>query len=240
MRFIRSLAGDRRTTTQDESHVHAGMPRRSFLGGLAAAAATVVAAPGRLVAAPTPPLPQQATDAWLKKITGEHRQFFDATAVENGAALTYAMAWLNTMGATYNVKDDKLSAVVGLRHFAIPIAFTDEIWAKYKLGEFAGINDPATNKPSTRNIVFNPRQGDMMFPDSSIDKLLARGVIITVCSLATQVLSGLTAKNAGVTAEVALADWKAGIIPGLNFVPSGVLAVNRAQSVAHCTYCAAM
>lgn len=214
------------------------MPRRAFLGGLAAATVAATAAPERLVAAV--PATQGDADAWLKKITGEHRQFFDATAVEGGAALTYAMAWLNTMGATYKLTDQKLTAVVGMRHLAIPMAFTDAIWAKYKLGEVVGVNDPATNKPATRNIFFHPKAGDMMFAEASIDTLLPRGVVITVCSLATQVLSGMRAEVAGVSKEAALAEWKAGVIPGANFVPSGVLAVNRAQSVAHCTYCAAM
>ena len=49
-------------------------------------------------------------------------------------------------------------------------------------------------------------------------------------------MSGLLSKNAGVTPEVAKAEWTANLLPGVTLVPSGVLAVNRAQEKG-CTYC---
>jgi len=52
------------------------------------------------------------------------------------------------------------------------------------------------------------------------------------------VLSGRMAANAGVTADVALKEWTAAIIPGITVLPSGVWAVNRAQ-MKGCTYCTA-
>jgi intracellular sulfur oxidation DsrE/DsrF family protein len=116
------------------------------------------------------------------------------------------------------------------------MAFTDDIWARYKLGEFAKSNDPATQAPATRNIFFHSRDGDLMLPGMSIDKMLARGTIFTVCNMALGVLSGLTAKNAGVTPDVARREWVAGLIPGMTLVPAGVLAVNRAQEKG-CSYC---
>jgi hypothetical protein len=39
----------------------------------------------------------------------------------------------------------------------------------------------------------------------------------------------MLSKNAGTTPEAAKAEWEKGMIPGFTLVPSGVLAVLRAQ-----------
>jgi hypothetical protein len=46
----------------------------------------------------------------------------------------------------------------------------------------------------------------------------------------------MAAKDAGVAPDVALKEWEAGVVPGAMLVPSGVLAVGRAQEHG-CTYC---
>ncbi len=213
--------------------------RRSFIGRLAAGAA-LAGIGGRSAAAEA--ITDHAnpaegfSEAWLGKIKGTHRQFFDATSVNNGFGLAFAMNFLNSNNEAYKLPDASLSAVVGMRHFAIPMAFTDDIWARYKLGEFASVTDPATKAPSTRNLYYHPREGDMMMPMASVDKLLARGVQVTCCNVALTILSGMLSKNAGKSPEDAKKEWVAGLIPGVVLVPSGVLAVNRAQEQ-KCTYC---
>jgi intracellular sulfur oxidation DsrE/DsrF family protein len=177
------------------------------------------------------------SEAWLSRINGKHREFIDAMTVNSGFPLAFAMNFLNSNNETYKLPDSSLSAVVGLRHFAIPIGFTDGIWARYKLGEFFQVNDPATKAPATRNFFYHPREGDLLFPGMAVDRLLPRGVQFTICNVALGVLSGMTAKNARVTPEEAKKEWTAGVIPGMVIVPSGVLAVNRAQEKG-CTYCA--
>ena len=216
--------------------------RRSFLSTLATGSA-VLAAGGvglHLTAEQAESAPLDADvaghDEWLAKITGKHRQFFDAYSVNSGFPLAFAMNFLNSNNDAYKLADSSLSAVVGLRHFAIPLAFTDGIWARYKLGEFAQAMDPATKTPSVRNFYYHSRDGDVMFPGMAVEKLQARGVQFTVCNVALTVLSGMMAKNAGVSAEDAKKEWIAGMIPGMVLVPSGVLAVNRAQEKG-CTYC---
>jgi intracellular sulfur oxidation DsrE/DsrF family protein len=213
--------------------------RRGFLGRAAGALAMLAAGGARTARAESAIAtvePPAAADAWLAKLTGKHRQFFDATEPNDGFPFAFAMTFLNTNKATYGLQDKDLTAVVGLRHSAIPLALKDEIWKKYKLGEFAKVNDKATNAPAERNIFYNPHDGDMMFPDASVDKMLARGAIVTCCNVALTVLSGVRASVAGVTAQQAYDEWKANLIPGVVVVPSGVLAVNRAQEKG-CTYC---
>jgi intracellular sulfur oxidation DsrE/DsrF family protein len=217
--------------------------RRTFLTKLATGSAAVAASGIALnLAASTAQAERFAfdapTDDWLNKINGKHKQFFDGVTINDGFALGFALNFLNANNDASKIPDSDLTAVVGLRHFAAPIGFTDEIWAKYKLGEFFKVMDPATKAPLTRNMYYNARPGDLLLPDMSIEKLQARGVIITVCNVALTVLSMLTSKSAGVTPEVAKKEWIAGLIPGTTLVPAGVWAVNRAQEKG-CTYCSA-
>ena len=215
--------------------------RRTFLGSLAIGSAAITMTTAGLhgsargVSAEEVPSAEGYSEAWLSKLTGKHKQFFDATSTSQ-FALTFAMNFLNSYNEVYRIPDANLSAVVGLRHFAIAIGLTDDIWARYKVAEFVQATDPATKAPYIRNFLNHPHEGDMMFPNASMDKLLARGVQFTCCNVALTAVSGLLSKNAGVTPEAAYAEWRAGLLPGVTLVPSGVLAVNRAQEKG-CTYC---
>jgi hypothetical protein len=143
------------------------------------------------------------------------------------------------MKDTYKLQNSDITAVIGLRHFAIAPAFKDVIWQKYKLGEFFKITDPKTKAAAVRNFMNSEAAGDILFPGSSIDRQVATGAVVTVCNLATLALSGMTASAAGLTVTPAQAyeEWKANLVPGCVLVPSGVLAVNRAQAEGKCTYC---
>ena len=213
--------------------------RRGFFGRLAAG---TVALAGAGVATPRALFGEAVeragtgVDDWLSGITGTHRQFFDAVTINDGFPLGFAMNFLNTMGETYKTKDKDISAVIGLRHFSIPIAFNNSVWEKYKLGEFFKVNDPATKAPALRNPYAYAKEGELMFPGMALEKLQARGAIVTCCNVALTVLSTLTAQAAGLPKEGAKEEWLAGMFKGVNVVPSGVLAVNRAQKKG-CTYC---
>ena len=215
--------------------------RRAFLGSIAMGSAAITMTAAGLHGSATEAFAEEAevaggySEAWLSRLTGKHKQFFDATTT-NQFSLVFAMNFLNSYNEVYKVPDANLNAVIGLRHFAIGIALTDDIWARYKVAEFVQAMDPATKTPYMRNYLNHPHDGDMMFPSASVDKLLARGVQFTCCNVAITAVSGLLSKNAGVTPEVARTEWLAGLLPGVTLVPSGVLAVNRAQEKG-CTYC---
>jgi len=214
-------------------------PRREFLGRLAGGTALLAAgALATACAAPAPtPVASADDEAWLKPLTGKHKQVFDAPRVNDAFGLMFAAGYLQTMTETYKLKPGEANAFIVFRHFATPLGLTDAIWKKYQLGKMLEIMDPATKKPSERNFVWKPKAGDMMNPDASADKMIAMpGVVIGVCHFAITVLSGMAAKGAGVTPEVALKEWEAGVIPGAMLLPSGVLGVGRAQEHG-CTYC---
>lgn len=208
-------------------------PRRSFIGRLAAGAVALAGLPlaarhadaAELVAGP---------DAWAAPLAlAKHKQVFDAPDLNSGFPMIFAGAYLGTMKATYN---QGAHAVIVLRHFAIAAAMNDAIWAKYKLGEFFKVNDPKTNAPSTRNFFYHSGEGDMAFPQFSIDKLGDMGATFCVCNIALSVISERAGGTVGVAKDAAYAEWKAGLLPGMNIVASGVLGVGRAQEKG-CTYC---
>jgi intracellular sulfur oxidation DsrE/DsrF family protein len=219
--------------------------RRNFLGRLGVGA--VIAAAGALPLLPEDTLAYTGTksvpvdrvkapwsDAWLDKITGKHKQFFDGVTYNDGFVLAFAANFLNLNHEAYGLSDKDLTAVVGLRHFCMPMALPDAMWAKYKVGETFKVTDPATKAPAIRNPFMHP--DGVRLPGSDIPTLVNRGVVFTVCNVALTVFSGMTAANAGVTAEQAKQEWTEQLLPGMNLVPVGVLAVNRAQERG-CTYC---
>lgn len=213
-------------------------PRRGFLGSMAGGvAALLVASPSDVHAEPL-----AAPDDWIGKIHGDHRQYFDAVEYADAFPLYYAFNWAKTMRETYNLNNQQVCAVIGFRHGGIAPCFGDAIWAKYKLGEFFKINDPKTGKPATRNFLNSTAAGDLNFPGSDLGTQLRNGAVAVACNLATTILSGMVAKAAGltITPEAAYKEWVAGMVPGVMLVPSGVLAVHRAQAIGKCTYCAAV
>jgi intracellular sulfur oxidation DsrE/DsrF family protein len=210
--------------------------RRDFLGGMAATAVAIGL--GDLIAS------AHAADSgagtqfqqWLESIPGKYRQVYDAPSPNNGFALIWSHVFLMTGAQGYGVPESELGVVVVLRHSAIPIAFRDDAWEKYKLGEYFKISDPATKLPATRNPFSNIKPGDMPLPEAALEKLVARGVKIAVCNTAIHHQSARLAAQLGLPHESVKQDWLAAVLPGVQVVPSGVLAVNGAQSKG-CSYC---
>jgi len=210
--------------------------RRGFLGKLAAAAAVGVTGltPLRLEGQPATRAENGADpafEAWLNKITGKHKVVFDAPGPNEGMPVIWPRVYLNTINDSYGTTDAQNSVVVILRHSAIPIAMTDGMWAKYKFGELVKINDGTT--PATRNVY--QKMETFPIPGVGMDALLAKGALVGVCNVALTFFSGMVAKNMNMDAAAVKAEWVAALIPGVQVVPSGVMAVGRAQEKG-CSY----
>jgi hypothetical protein len=134
------------------------------------------------------------------------------------------------------VADNNCSAVVILRHESIPLAMEDRLWEKYKFGEFFKVNDMESKAPLTRNAFWKPKAGALPLPGMGVNELLDDGVLIGVCDMALTVYSNIISGQMKTNAEETKKDWVSGILPGVQIVPSGVLAINRAQEHG-CTYC---
>lgn len=216
--------------------------RRRFLGNLATGAATLglatLADPMRVAAEPSNPLPaadDKAFEAWLGKIKGKHKQVFDSMLPDNGMSLAWARVFLMS-NMQVGVPESDCTSVLVLRHESIPIAMESGLWKKYKFGEVFQINDMATNAPSVRNMFWKPKPNELPLPGMALNELLDSGVLVGVCDLALTFYSKHVADMMKISPEECKKEWVAGVHPGIQIVPSGVLAVNRAQEHG-CTYC---
>lgn len=220
-------------------------PRRGFLGRVAATAAAFglgQLVPGRLAGQEYASTPgdagaQQdpAVTAWLNRIKGKYRQVYDMREPHDGLGFAWARVFYLSNQET-GVADADTTVAIVLRHSAIPFAMVDEAWAKYKLGEVMGINDPATSAPSLRNFLYKAPADKLPIPGMGIDQLLAAGTLMGVCNMAIKFYAGQLASKMNMTADQIAQEWRAAVIPGIQVVPSGVWAVNRTQQRG-CTYC---
>ncbi|MEO6719486.1 MAG: hypothetical protein ABIN67_03930 [Ferruginibacter sp.] len=220
--------------------------RRSFISAIAKGAASLgfisMASPliskaGIITEERSPDDP----DAWFAKIKGKHRIVFDATHPKEIFPFAWPRVFLMTNEKTGSPAND-CSVVVVLRHDAIPYAFEDKLWSKYNFGEMFKANDPATKAASTRNPFYKPAKGAFKIPgigevSIGIDELQASGVMFCVCDAAMTVYSAAAAEKMGMAAADVKKEWLAGLLPGIQPVPSGVWAVGRAQEHG-CAYCA--
>ena len=216
--------------------------RRSFLeklaSGAAALGATTLIDPSRLAGEPAhaaSSADEKSLEAWLGKIKGKHKQVFDCMMPDGGIPLAWARVFLMTNKAV-GVADGDCSAIVVLRHESIPLAMEDRLWAKYKFGDMFKINDGATKAPALRNMFWKPKPNELPVPGMGVNELLESGVLIGVCDMALTVYSKIVADQMKISADECKKDWVSGVFPGIEVVPSGVLAVNRAQEHG-CTYC---
>ena len=203
-------------------------PRRGFFGRIAAMSALglfgLAAAPVRAQAA------QADGPDWPGTLKGRHRQVFDIYEINDGFPLGFTNNFLTP--------NESATAVMIFRHKGLPYAVGSAMWAKYTIGESFKILDPETKAHAVKNPYFQPKAGVLNNNEMALDRLLARGTVMGACAVALRGQSRRLAANAGVTAEEALKEWTANLIPGVTVIPSGTWGVNRAQE-AGCTYCAA-
>ena len=200
-------------------------PRRGFIGRIAGAAMGlgVASLVPEAVEAGTPRAADPRLEAWFGKLQGKHRVVFDAPAANSGLPAVWPRVYLLTTEATY--PGEGASAMVILRHDGLPLALQDSLWSKYSFGEMFNIKSgdaPATKNPYA-TITTIP------LPSIGVVELLKTGTLIGACDVAISVYSSAAAKKMGMDPAAVKAEWIAGLIPGVQLVPSGVMAVARAQ-----------
>ena len=205
--------------------------RRMFLGKVAAG--TAVGLTG--LAGIKNPLSAAASkkildaESWFKRAKGAHRIVYDASEPHNGLPFIWSWVFYHTNNET-GVEDGDMTAMVVLRHNAIPFALEDHLWQKYNLGEVFGVTDNTTKKPALRNPYYKPGEGDFPMPViEGIRKMQERGAMFCVCNMALKVYSSVVAKANNLDPEAVYQEWKGGVHPEIQLVPSGVWAVARAQ-----------
>lgn len=232
----------------EDNNLNQRTHRRDFLGKIATGAVAIgvtsMVSPLNLKAGTlkvTENKSPEDPDAWFAKIKGKHRIVFDVTQPKEIFPFAWPRVFLLTNEATGSPATD-CSVVVILRHDAIPYAFEDKLWAKYKFGEMFHAHDPVTKAASTRNPFWKPQKGAYKVPGFGevaigIDELQASGVMFCVCDAAITVYSAAASEKMGLVAADTKKEWLSGLLPGIQVVPSGVWAVGRAQEHS-CAYCA--
>lgn len=165
---------------------------------------------------------------------------FDATGPHGIMPFAWPKVFMITNAAT-GTPEKECGVVVVLRHDAIPYAMESSLWEKYHFGELFKADDPLTKKPSVRNPFWKPKPGDFKIPgvgnvEIGINELQDNGVMFCVCNMAMTVYSNVAAGQMNMQASDVMAEWKKGILPGIEIVPSGVWALGRAQEKG-CAYC---
>lgn len=217
--------------------------RREFLGSIAAGAVTMgmLAVPSAIKAAPSLiSEPVNDLEDWFNELKGKHKMVFDATHPNGLFPFAWPKVFLMTNEMTGTPANES-NVVVVLRHDAIPYAFNDQMWAKYKFGEFFKADDPLTKKPAMRNPFMNPKPGDYSVPgvgpvQIGINELQSVGVKFCVCEMAMTVNSHAMGAKINKDGNDIKKDWMTGLLPGIQPVPSGVWAIGRAQEHG-CAYC---
>lgn len=215
--------------------------RRGFLGTLLASASVGVAGlglPSRSAAPDSFPAPAPENsefDQWLGKIKGKHRQVFDAPSAHEGLPLAWARIFLLTNKST-GVDENEVTAVLVLRHSGIALGMESRLWEKYNFGELFELVPRDSTVKVTENPFWHPPENSLPVPGMGIDELLDSGVLICMCERAVTVNSRMAADSMKLDAAEVRKEWISGIFPGIQLVPSGVLAVNRTQERG-CTYC---
>jgi len=217
--------------------------RRGFLGRVTAAAVALAGLPRVLNAAPRTWETQGGVgsefDGWLDKLTGKHRTLFDAPLHGDGLPQIHAFNYLATYKSAYGAQPGEVNAVFTCygapgMPASMPIAWNDAIWEKYRVGELINLVDPASKKPVTRNVFWNPRAGDpVLFGGSvavaGVANLVGMGTTVLMCNNAFMAWMGwMASKGLGTAADIEK-DIRANLSPGVVTVPAMVIAIERAQ-----------
>jgi hypothetical protein len=169
---------------------------------------------------------------WMQRVKGKHRAMFDVPLVELGYPVLRSGIWVEQVQEVFKVPASDITAVIVIRHDAIPLLMDHEYWSRYDAGEVFKVKDE-DDKPLTFNPVLTPPPGKQGSgpPRLSLDKQLERGAIVLGCNLAfADVVESIQKKDKLSVTEARAIAMKH-IVPGAIMQPSGVFANVAAQQV---------
>jgi intracellular sulfur oxidation DsrE/DsrF family protein len=181
--------------------------------------------------------PSAAWDmSWVDQLErARYKAVFDSPALSDGAALDLAAGIQDNFKEVYG-SDDGVRMVIVMRQLGQVMAFNDDLWNRYNIGEDRKVNDPLTKQPALRNPYLKAVAGD---PDwavaSKLETLHARGAIFLVCNRASMNWAAGAAERTKKDVEQVRNDVRNGLVPGATLMPTGVFALVRAQN-AGCAY----
>jgi len=85
--------------------------------------------------------PSVRGEDWLARLTGSHRQLFDAPAPAGGIPLVHVLNYYDTYNKAFNVPDKDVNGVLTFYGSTTFYGLNDAVWAKYRLGAFLDTQD---------------------------------------------------------------------------------------------------
>jgi hypothetical protein len=160
------------------------------------------------------------------------------------------------------VPADQIQIACALNGPANVLNYSDYIWQKYRVGEWAKVTDPATGKPALRNIFYpskvaggvasgaggsphyssdDPNSEDSLYQDTSIQALQSRGVRFVSCHTSTEEEARAFIQQDGLSVqpEEVANDMVEHALPRVIIVPSLAAALAILQCQGHYSYMAA-
>ncbi|HET9132972.1 MAG TPA: hypothetical protein VFN90_01590 [Gemmatimonadales bacterium] len=210
--------------------------RRSFLGLLGAGAALPALTAREAVAHPAPRADVKWDMSWVDRIGGSFRAVFDTPEINDGAGMFRAVMWREQYKEVYGTDPAEMSAVLVIRHAALPMVMSDAFWDRYQIGKARKIKDGKdwARRNPYRSSDGMPKQWAMY----SLEAFRDSGGTILACNLAFGQMVSLVAQKEKLKQAEARTEALRHLLPGVTLMPSGIFAVARAQA-AGCVFVAA-
>lgn len=196
--------------------------RREFMTALTSVAAFHFEPQG-------PPAPPGGWDlSWLDRFKGKHKQVFDVGTFDlaTDTPLRFVANYFDGFRDALHAEPPAVNAAIGVARVSFPLNASDALWQKYALGGKWGIKDPATGKPSTRNIFLGAPGGD---DPVTVRALQARGALFWQCNFALGAVAFMLARETNTPLPDVRAELTAGLNPSVVLVPTHAMAVGLAQ-----------
>ena len=219
------------------------IPRRALLGG------ALVAAASTMVTSTADAQYVWQKSAWpaadldtLARVQRRIKQVVHAHDINGGRFLNNTKNALNGLLLGTGIAANQIQIVCALNGPANMLNYSDYVWQKYRIGQWAKVNDPKTGEPALRNIFYPSRAGaemkyastdpsspDSSYQDATVQGLQARGVRFLSCHTSTEETARALVRQNNLSGdpEEVVKDMQAHTIPNVLIVPSiaGALAV---------------
>src|SRR5687767_15537965 len=93
--------------------------------------------------------PQGWDLSFVDRFNGKHKQVFDL--MDKDLALIVIKNWLDAWEEVYGLKHPEVNAIAAIAGKGFAINASDELYAKFPIGQLYSVNDPATGQPATKN-----------------------------------------------------------------------------------------
>jgi hypothetical protein len=172
----------------------------------------------------------QAAQGWdlsfVDRFTGQHKQVFDV--MDTNLALLVIKNWLDAWESVYGLKHPQVNAIGAIAGKGFAINASDELYAKFPIGQLFQITDPTTGQPATKSpFLAGDRPG--MFAGAGVRPLQARGVVFWMCNNALNAVAGRIAAAVQRPQPEIYQEVRAGLNSGVIVVPAHTMLVGIVQ-----------